>query len=277
MQQPFRDCSTDSHVNSVTLSIRDQSSEMFDFNDMPIEFELENLNSIYTVSSVDVLPSAPPVHYPQLQNELNYQQPDFRMQKVNEISASLNKEVGHYRAVAKKYKHAKKIVNFSAAGCSVLSAAFSSVSFGFTLSVVGLPATIPLGGVGWAFALASSGLIIPSKKLNSKIKKHQEIITLAIAKCNTVDWLLSKALSDNQIFDSKFQLIMTEFSQYNVLKDAVRAKLTWQLSRPDVEKIKKDIPSEMEADFRKRKNKCSRRRLELTFENSQLYLHIIKT
>ena len=48
------------------------------------------------MSSVDVLPSAPPVHYPHLQNKLNYQQPDFRMQKVNVISASLNKEVSHY-------------------------------------------------------------------------------------------------------------------------------------------------------------------------------------
>ena len=45
---------------------------------------------------------------------------------------------------------------------------------------------------------------------------------------------------------------MAEFSQYNVLKDAVRAKLTRQSSRPDVEKIKKDIRSEMEAEFRKK-------------------------
>ena len=40
-QQPFRDCSTDSHVNSITLSVRGQDGELFDFNDMPIEFELE--------------------------------------------------------------------------------------------------------------------------------------------------------------------------------------------------------------------------------------------
>ena len=45
---------------------------------------------------------------------------------------------------------------------------------------------------------------------------------------------------------------MAEFSQYNVLKDAVRAKLTRQSSRPDVEKIKKDLRSEMEAEFRKK-------------------------
>ena len=58
--------------------------------------------------------------------------------------------------------------------------------------------------VGGAFALASSGLIIASKKLDSKIKKHQEIVTLAIAKRDTVDRLLSKALADNQMTDSEF-------------------------------------------------------------------------
>ena len=124
---------------------------------------------------VEVTPSAPHENsqlYPQLQ-------PDFSMQKVNDISAALNNEVAHYRAVTKKYKRAKKVVNWIAAGSSVLSAV--STSFGSALSVVGLQATIPLGGVGGAFALASSGLIIASKKLDSKIEKHQEIVTTAIA------------------------------------------------------------------------------------------------
>jgi len=169
------------------------------------------------------------------------------MQKVNEISAALNGEVSHYRAVAKKYKQAKKFVNWSG-----LSAVCSSASFGSALSVVGLPATIPLGGVGGAFALVSSGLIIASKRLDSKIKKHQEIVTLAIAKRDTVDRLLSKTLADNHITDGEFQLSMTEFSRYNVLKEAVRAKLTRQPSHPDVEKIRKDIRSEVEEEFRKK-------------------------
>ena len=78
-------------------------------------------------------------------------------------------------------------------------------------------------------------------------------MTLAIAKRDTVDRLLiAKALADNQISDGEFQLLMAEFSQYNVLKDAVRAKLTRQSSRPDVEKIKKDLRSDIEAEFRKK-------------------------
>ena len=220
--------------------------------------------------SSNVLPSAPhdePSMYPELSPH------DFRMQKANEVSAALNAEVVHYRAVAKKYKRAKKVTNWSAAGSTIISTAFSSASLGSALSVVGLPAAIPLGGVGGAFALASSGLLVASKKLDSKIRKHQAIVTLAIAKGETVYRLYSKALVDNQITDREFQLIMDEFSQYNVIKEGIRAKLTQKPSQPDIEKIKKRC-SKRDGGRVSKKNKRSR--FELTFESSRLYLHIRK-
>jgi len=151
------------------------------------------------MSAQNVLPpSAPPEQiYPHLPSQSG----DFRMKKINKISATLHGEVAHYRTVAKKYKRMKKFVNYGAGGTSVLSAVFSSASFGSAISVIGLPATIPLGGVAGGFALVSSGLIVASKKLDSKIKKHQEIVTLAIAKRDTVDRLLSKALTNNNVSD----------------------------------------------------------------------------
>ena len=100
--------------------------------------------------------------------------------------------------------------------------------------------------------LLLQGLIIASKKLESKIKKHREIVTLAIAKRDTVYRLHSKALSDNQISDREFQLIMDEFSQYNVLKEAVRAKLTRKSSQPDIEKIKKMSEARWKQNFEKK-------------------------
>ena len=78
----------------------------------------------------DVLPSAPhdePSLYPQLSPH------DFRMQKANEVSGALKAEVVHYRAVAKKYKRAKKVTNWSAAGSTLISTAFSSASLGSAL------------------------------------------------------------------------------------------------------------------------------------------------
>ena len=199
--------------------------------------------------SSNVIPSAPHEEsslYPQISPH------DFRMQKANEIEAALKAEVSRYRIVAKKYKRAKKIVNWAATGCGFLSAGLSTASLGTAMSVVGLPASIPLGGVGGAFALASSGLIVASKKPDSKIKKHREIVALGIAKRDTICRLYSKALSDNQISDSEFQSIMAEFSQYNVLKEAVRSKITQNSSVPDIEKIKKDVLSEVEVEYQKK-------------------------
>ena len=41
LQFPYRDCATDKHVNSITLSVKNQDSELFDFKGLPLEFELE--------------------------------------------------------------------------------------------------------------------------------------------------------------------------------------------------------------------------------------------
>ena len=41
LQFPYRDCSTDKHVNSITLSVKNQDGELFDFKGLPIEYELE--------------------------------------------------------------------------------------------------------------------------------------------------------------------------------------------------------------------------------------------
>ena len=79
-------------------------------------------------------------------------------------------------------------------------------------------------------------------------------MTLAISKGDTVYRLYSKALADNQISDREFQLIIDEYSQYNVLKEAIRSKLTKNPSQPDIEKIKKNVRSEVEAEFQKKIN-----------------------
>ena len=90
------------------------------------ELELKINSCIYTMTS-NVLPSAPPEEthamYPHLPHYET--QHDFRMQKANEVSADLNKEVEKYRALAKKSKRAKKATNWVAAGSGFISSACS--------------------------------------------------------------------------------------------------------------------------------------------------------
>jgi len=40
-QEALRECSTSQHVHQITLSVKDENGEMFDFNGLPIEFVLE--------------------------------------------------------------------------------------------------------------------------------------------------------------------------------------------------------------------------------------------
>jgi len=123
--------------------------------------------------------------------------------------------------------------------------------------VIGLLATVPLGGAGGCLALVSSGLIIASKKLDSKIKKHQEITTLAVAKRDTINRLLSKALNNNEVSSHEFDTILSECQQYNSLKEQVRAKMLRQPSKRkltdvDVQKLEKDIRGRLEAELIKK-------------------------
>ena len=74
------------------------------------------------MSSANLLPpSAPPAEplYPVLAAPSE----NFRLQKINEVANTLDGEVAHYRLVAKKYKRARKFVNWIAAGSSFLSVA----------------------------------------------------------------------------------------------------------------------------------------------------------
>ena len=56
---------------------------------------------------------------------------------------------------------------------------------------------------------------------------------------------------------------MDEFHQYGVLKGAVRSKLTRKPSRPNIDKIKKEIRGEVEKVLKK--NTSPRRHFELKF------------
>ena len=86
-------------------------------------------------------------------------------------------------------------------------------------------------------------MLWPVKSSIQKSKKHHEIVTLALAKRDNVDRLVSKAINDNRLSDSEFQIIIAELEQCNVLKEKVTRKPS-RNNVLDVEQIKKEIRSE---------------------------------
>ena len=151
---------------------------------------------------MNVLPSAPPQQplYPMGElAQLNAE--DFRLKKINDLLKELSDEAEHYRQVAKKYKRSHSMVHTSAVGLGSLSVGLSSGALATALTGFGIIASPALAGVATLCGLVSVSFAATSKRLERKVAKHEKIYTLALAKRNSVNELVSQALADKQISD----------------------------------------------------------------------------
>ena len=98
-----------------------------------------------------------------------------------------------------------------------------------------------------------------SKQSTAKIKKHDQIRTLADVKLNTIDEYISKAIEDGDISHEEFVLINSELKKFNELKEKIRAKVSSKLEEAkamnkakfdrQVEERAKAITSELKKDL----------------------------
>ena len=211
---------------------------------------------------MNVLPSAPPQLYPvQELRQLNGE--DFRLKKINDLLKELSDEVEHYRQVAKKYKRSHSMVHASAVGLGSLSVGLSSGALATALTGFGIVASPALAGVATLCGLGSVGFAAASKRLERKVTKHEKIYTLAQAKRNSVNELVSKALADKQISDVEFHIITREVEKYHELKAAIRSgkvqrqEAVAQTTPPDIKKLEEEIRKEVKREFQKKINQLT--------------------
>ena len=215
---------------------------------------------------MNVLPSAPA--YDEAQQSLYPTQElaqlnaeDFRLKKINDLLKELSDEAEHYRQVAKKYKRTHSIVHGSAVGIGSLSVGLSSGALATALTGFGIVASPALAGVATICGLASVGFAATSKRLERKVIKHEKIYTLAQAKRNSVNELVSQALADKKISDIEFRIITREVEKYHKLKALIRAggrqpavtsDVATQTPPPDLEKLKEELRKEVKREFQKK-------------------------
>ena len=212
---------------------------------------------------MDVFPSAPPQLYPMQElTQLNGE--DFRLKKINDLLKELSDEVEHYRQVAKKYKRSHSMVHTSAVGLGSLSVGLSSGALATALTGFGIVASPALAGVATICGLGSVGFAAASKRLERKVTKHEKIYTLAQAKRNSVNELVSKALADKQISDVEFRIITREVEKYHELKAAIRSgvkavtqETATQTQGPDIEKLKEELRKEVKKEFQRKVNQLT--------------------
>ena len=155
----------------------------------------------------------------------------------------------------------KAMVHTSAVGLGSLSVGLSPGALANALTGFGIVANPALAGVATVCGLVSVGFAAVSKRLNRKVAKHEKIYTLALAKRNSVNELVSQVLADKQISDVEFRIITGEVEKYHTLKAEIRAgggqpavtpDVATQTQAPDLEKLKEEIRKEVKIEFKQR-------------------------
>ena len=146
--------------------------------------------------------------------------------------------------------------------CGIMSCVLAAGGLGTSLSGVGIVASVPLGVVSGVFVCASIACQQISKRLSQKAVKHQNTITLAKSKINTIEDLVSKALRDNTISDSEFSLIMDELKKFEKLKAEIRARAQKNVSG--------EGPIDAEAESTRRNpQRTKRRTITIIYEQNK--------
>ena len=177
--------------------------------------------------------TAPPVNaplYPELPagqaetQSVNKTPPDqyFQLQEISRLRNHLEDEKDKRSQLYKKYRRGINAVD--AADTALISA-----SMGMGIGGVGLLTTVIAAPVvlGLEIAALGCGLLgvagkFIGRRLSVKAKKHDEVRVLAESKLNTIADHVSRALTDGQISDEEFRLIIDEVQKYTQMKAEIR-------------------------------------------------------
>ena len=165
-------------------------------------------------------PSAPEL-YPNLSLKEIDEYPEngqnYRLQKISEIEKTLQREIEIRKSLYKKYKRG---INLTDGIDSIL------ISTSVILATVGIAIPVLLPIQIAAAMCGSVGVCIKliRRRLTTKANKHYKIKTIADSKLNSIKDLISKSLTDGQISESEFKLILDELEKYIILKENNKIK-----------------------------------------------------
>ena len=141
-------------------------------------------------------------------------QTKFRLNEINKIEDYFNSEIQERKTISKKLS--KYIVAFDYVDKTliVLSATSGGISIISFTSVIGIPAGIASVRLTLIFSLTTGIIKKLLKVTRKKKKKHNKIVMLTKGKINSIETLMSQALTDLDISREEFKTIMNEKENY---------------------------------------------------------------
>ena len=152
------------------------------------------------------------------------EQTKLRLNEISKIQDYFNSEINQKKSCCKKLSKYVAAFDYVDKVLIVVSATSGGVSICSFTSVVGAPVGIARARFTLIFSL-TTGIV---RKLQSitrnKKKKHDKILLLAKSKLNSIETLVSQALTEMEISHEEFVAILKEKDKYEKMKENVRSE-----------------------------------------------------
>ena len=143
-------------------------------------------------------------------------QTKFKLNKISKIENYFNSESNQRKSCSEKLSKYVAAFDYIDKILIVLSATTRGVSHA---TIVGAPVGIASAGFTIAFSLATGIIKKLLHKTRNKKKMHDKIFVLAKGKLNSIETLVSQALTEMEISHEKFITILKEEDKSEKMKE----------------------------------------------------------
>ena len=165
----------------------------------------------------------------------NLNNPQFRLNKISEIEEYFIAEIKERELMSIKLSKYISFFDYFDKSLIVLSVTSGDVSIASFAMAIGAPIGITSASFSLAFSLCTGLVKKLSKATRNKKKKHNEIVTLARSKLNSIEGKISEALINNQISHEDFITIINKEKNYRELKESIRMMKGQEDKKTDID------------------------------------------
>ena len=146
----------------------------------------------------------------------------FRVNKINEVRDYFIGEIKERELMSKRLSKYIASFDYFDKSLIVLSVTTGSISIASFATVIGAPVGIASASFSLAFSMSTGIVKKLLKTTRNKKKKHNKIFMLARSKLNSIESKKSEALTNNEISQEEFMLIINEEGNYRELEERIR-------------------------------------------------------
>lgn len=138
------------------------------------------------------------------------EQDEFRFEQIEKLKSDLELDIEKRKKLYKNYKKASSTIDWLETSFFIAGATIASIGAGGVITnVVSLPIAVICTMLG-----LTGKIVVP--RLRKKAKKHQRILLKTNSSLNSINCLISRAIYNEHISASEFELIMNEYNQSQV-------------------------------------------------------------